>query len=259
MVEKTEGQRRLLRSARTHWRAILDTAATVSVIAACATLVWVQLFNRHAGQLPAAGRPTAPAGATRPAPPPAPKEPLSLRGAALKGDPGAKVAIIEYSDFQCPYCAGFARETLPTLTEKYVKSGKVVIAFRHLPLGQIHRFAVKAAEAAECAGRQGKFWEMHDVLFQKQKEIDEPNLGRFAGALGLDSTRFATCLDGQAAAHVKEDAASAGPLVVNGTPTFFVGSVQSDGSVRVAERLTGALPAKDFEAVLDKLLSAKAD
>jgi protein-disulfide isomerase len=258
MVEPTVGPDNVLRRLAAHWRVILDTAATLSIIAVSVTLVWVLLSNRRvAPQASAIAQPNAPSAApSRPAPVPPPKEPVSLGGATLLGDQNARVAIIEYSDFQCPYCAAFARDTLPGLIERYIKTGKVILAFRHLPLNQIHPFANKAAEAAECAGRQGKFWEMHDAMFENQQQLDERSLQRLADRVDLEPVKFSTCLKGQAARRVEDDTASAVPLGVSGTPTFFLGTIDPDGRVKVAERLTGALPAQQFTAVLDRLLAS---
>jgi protein-disulfide isomerase len=132
----------------------------------------------------------------------------------------------------------------------------VLLAFRHLPLTQIHPFAMKASEAAECAERQGKFWEMHDRLFQDQKRLEESSLVERARQIGLNAAQFTACLAGEAASEVQKDAAGANALAVTGTPTFFLGSVESDGRVRVLERFSGAVPVAQFESALDKLLGS---
>jgi protein-disulfide isomerase len=233
------------------WKTFLETVATLLMIVVASALLW-RMFTVDS-------RPRA-AGATRPAaraaPAPLPREPLSLEGAAIKGSKDAKVAIIEYSDFQCPYCATFARDTFPELDKRYVETGKVVFAFRHLPLETIHPRAVKAAESAECAGRKGRFWEMHDRLFLNPKELGDVSLRSRATAIGLDLKDFDDCLDGQTAAKVRSDASGAKALAVSGTPTFFVGSVQSDGRVKVLERFSGAQTVASFEKILDALLQA---
>lgn len=133
---------------------------------------------------------------------------MSLDGAATKGDRKAKVALIEYSDFQCPFCGRFARETLPQLDEKYVRPGKVLVAFRHLPL-PIHALAQRAAEAAECAGQQNKFWLMHDFLFRDSGQLAESKLTSSAAGLGLNDGQFKACLEGRTAAKARADAAFA--------------------------------------------------
>jgi protein-disulfide isomerase len=119
----------------------------------------------------------------------------------------------------------------------------------------MHPLAAKAAEAAECAGRQGRFWDMHDRLFGDQAHLDEPSLQQRGQALHLNPTAFAACLDGQAAARVREDAKGAEALHFSGTPTFLLGVVQRDGRLKVSQLIPGARPASDFENALDKLLT----
>jgi protein-disulfide isomerase len=123
--------------------------------------------------------------------------------------------------------------------------------FRHYPL-PIHVNARKAAEGAECAGRQGKFWEFHDWAFQHQKELDQANLRAAAKTLALDPASFDVCLGGQAAAKVQADVEFANAVSIGATPTWFFGVVQSDGKVRVTSRLTGAKPFEDLRQALDK-------
>jgi len=232
----------------------LETAATVMFIALCAVAIWVLLFGRPAltsavAASPRAGRPPA---AELP-----PSEPVSLDGATLAGTKGARVALIEYSDFQCPFCGKFARETLPDLEKLYVSTGKLVLAFRYLPLTQIHPFAQKAAEAAACAGEQDRFWSMHEQLFGDQAHLDVRDLEQRAKHLGLNVDRFNLCLDSnQTAARVQSDAASGAALGVSGTPTFFIGTVQADSRVKVTQRLSGAQPLAQFQAALDRALSS---
>ena len=100
--------------------------------------------------------------------PPLPKDPVDLAGAILAGNPSAHVAMIEFSDFECAFCGRFTRDTEPTLWHEYVDSGQLLVAFRHLVLEERHPHALRAAEAGECANRQGQFWPMHDVLFHNQ-------------------------------------------------------------------------------------------
>jgi protein-disulfide isomerase len=182
-----------------------------------------------------------------------PAAPLSIAGAALRGDPAAKVVVIEYSDLECPYSGVFAREIAPAIDEAYVKTGRVQWAFRHLPLS-FHQNAVKAAEAVECAGRQGKRWELQRTLFANQKQLDPVSLRAHAATAQLTLKDFDLCLAGQMAAIVQAHAAEARELRVNGTPTFFLGLRQADGTVKVTRRLSGARPVAEFQAALDTLL-----
>jgi protein-disulfide isomerase len=189
---------------------------------------------------------------------PVPKEPISLAGAAVKGDSTAKLVIVEYSDFQCPYCASFVRQTLPMLEKTYISTGKASLAFRNLPIAEIHPQAVKAAETAECARRQGKFWEMHDRLFLDQAGLEDVALVRRGQSLGLDPAASNRCFSGDAAAKIRQEVAEAKELQIMSTPSFFIGLRQSDGRVQVLQRLNGNQPYSTFASALDGILSAAA-
>ena len=169
------------------------------------------------------------------------------------GNRSAKVGLVVYSDFQCPFCGKFARETLPILDEQYVRPGKVLVAFRQFPLPK-HPFAVKAAEAADCAGRQGKFWSYHDRLFANPQSLDLAGLHEHARQVQLDTRQFAACLAGQASVMVQADMASGSALQVAGTPAFLAGTMLPDGRMKVMERFSGALPAVQFQSMLDRLV-----
>jgi protein-disulfide isomerase len=144
-----------------------------------------------------------------------------------KGAADAKITMVEFSDFQCPFCSRFA----PTLDQVMAKYGdRVKLVFRHLPL-PIHPQAPKAAEAAVCAQDQGKFWEMHDALFRNQNALGVDGLKARAAELGLDAQAFATCLDsGTKTAAVAADAADARKVGIEGTPALFVNGRLIDGA-----------------------------
>ncbi|MEO8070534.1 MAG: thioredoxin domain-containing protein [Acidobacteriota bacterium] len=189
---------------------------------------------------------------------PLPDRLISLQGIPVKGRTTAKVAIIEYADFQCPYCAVFVRYTLPDLDRLYLKTGKVQLAFWQSPMSEIHPRAEPAAEAAECAARQGRFWEMHDALFDNQLLLDDRGLRNHAAAVGLNAGRFSACMAGEATASVRRQRAAAAALRVEGTPTYFIGTVQADGTVRVATQIIGMQRVEVFQAVLDPLIATGA-
>lgn len=229
---------------------VLEGVATLMVIALAGALL-VDLWQGRAGPVEAVG--TA-ARRGRPPAPPLPSEPFSLDGVTQVGNRDAKVVVVEFSDFQCPYCARFASDTLPELRRRYIDQGKVLFAFRHLPLA-IHPMAVKAAEAAECAGKQGRFWAMHDRLF-RAPITSEDSLVEQSRAIGLNIEVFRQCLTGETAGRVMADAAFAKSIQVTGTPTFFLGTKGVDGRVTVVERLSGAQPLPSFEGPIDRLLAA---
>jgi protein-disulfide isomerase len=187
-----------------------------------------------------------------------PREPVSIANEPVKGDTTAKVAVIEFSDYQCPFCARYSKDTLSQIRSDYVETGKVRYVFRDLPL-PFHKQAFKAAEAAHCGGEQGKFWEMHDVLFQNQTALSPEQLPVHAKSVGLDEAKFQQCLDsGRFADAIKKDIADAGSVGIGGTPTFLIGVVQpSDGRVKVVKKLVGAKPYEEFKAAIDGMLAAQ--
>ena len=138
-----------------------------------------------------------------------------------KGSSDAPLTLIEFTDYQCPFCARWTSQTLPQLTEEYVKTGKVRLALLDLPLESIHKQAFKAAEASHCAEEQGKFWEMHDRLFENHQAL-EP-WSAHAEAVGLDAAKFESCLaSGKYADAVRRDMAQAQRAGATGTPAFVL-------------------------------------
>jgi protein-disulfide isomerase len=184
-----------------------------------------------------------------------PREAVSLAGAATRGSSTAGVGMIEYSDFQCPFCTRFARETLPALLAEYVDSGRVLIAFRHRPMERIHPFAMEASRAAVCAQNQGRFWEMHDSLFAAPDQVNEAAFIRRAHAIGLQEDLFRQCLaSGGARDRVNKDRQFADDLGIRATPSFLFGWIERNGHVRVTTRFSGAQPLDKFESTLNELL-----
>lgn len=177
-----------------------------------------------------------------------------LDTASILGETTAPVAIIEFLDFECPFCGRFARETLPDLRQQYIDKGKVLFAFKHLPL-PIHKTAVLAAKAAECAGRQGQFWQLHDSLFNRRERLTEAAL--YSPLPNLDSSRFRICLSNPDDTRIRENQSEAKLLGVSGTPTFLIGRLKADGSVDVTNVLSGARPGTEFAAIIESLLISK--
>ncbi len=146
----------------------------------------------------------------------------------IRGPEGAPVTLVEYGDFECPHC-GRAAPVVRQLLERF--DGRLRFVFRHLPLVDVHPNAALAAEAAEAAGAQGRFWEMHDLLFEHQTDLDPHDLVGFAANLGLDTHAFAEDLRlGTFSARVGQDVNSAGEAGVAGTPSFFVNGVRYRGA-----------------------------
>jgi protein-disulfide isomerase len=156
----------------------------------------------------------------------------------VKGPATAAITLVEYGDFQCPYC----REAYPIVKQLQQQLGaRLRFAFRNFPLTRIHQNAEHAAEAAEAAAAQGAFWQMHDRLFERQFALEDENLVEYARELGLDADRLAGALAaGTHRARVRESFLSGVKSGVNGTPTFFINGVRHDGSYDLAT-LLGAL------------------
>jgi protein-disulfide isomerase len=149
-----------------------------------------------------------------------PRTQVSADDDPFKGPADAPVTIVEFSDFQCPFCSR-VNPTLTRLRDRFGDSIRIV--FRDLPIQQIHPQAAKAAEAASCANEQKKFWEMHDVLFANQQALDVPSLKKHAATIGLDAAAFEKCLDsGKYAADWQKDSADAAAAGVQSTPAFFI-------------------------------------
>jgi len=185
------------------------------------------------------------------------ERPVSIDDDFIKGRSDAKITIIEFSDFQCPFCARFYQETLPFIDREYIQTGKARLVYRDFPLDTIHKDAQKAAEAAQCAGEQGKFWEMHDKLFENQKALGPNHLKRYAKEIGLPMTSFNECLDsGKYAKEVQKDLRDGQEAGVSGTPSFFIGFTGPDKTIQ-GFPLRGAVPYSTFKQTLDRLLEGK--
>jgi protein-disulfide isomerase len=180
---------------------------------------------------------------------------LDLSNNPSEGEATAKLTLVEFSDFQCPFCGRHVRDTAPQIEKEYVTTGKLRHVFLAFPLEAIHKAAFKAAEAANCAGEQGKYWEMNRRLFENQNKL-EP-LTALAEAIGLDVPKFEECLNsGRQAAAIRQNIAEAQKAGVTGTPTFFLAYTDPKSSkIKTVRRMTGAQPYSAFKTEIDKLLA----
>lgn len=176
-----------------------------------------------------------------------PDQPVSLEGLEVKdtdhvrGNKNAKITIVEYSDFQCPYCSSF-HTTMQQVMQAYPNDVKWV--YRHFPLDSIHPVARKAAEASECAGDQGKFWEYTDQLFANQQSLSLSSLSSFAETVGLNVNEFDACLSsGKYALKVETDLQEGVSMGVRGTPGSFING----------QTIPGAVPFEQMQAAIEKL------
>ena len=174
---------------------------------------------------------------------PQPRTQVAAEGPS-RGPKDAPVTIVEFSDFECPYC-GSAHDTVEQVMSTY--AGKVRLVYRQFPLS-FHPHAAKAAEASLCAADQGKFWEYHDVLFKNQKKLEPTELKAHAGEVGLDAQKFGQCLDsGDKKKTVDADQQAGLTAGVSGTPAFFINGIF----------LNGAQPIDEFKKVIDGELASK--
>jgi protein-disulfide isomerase len=174
-----------------------------------------------------------------------------------KGSRAAKIILFEFADYQCLFCLRFHRETFPRIDKDYILTGKIRFIFRHFPLEKSHPHAFKAAQAALCAAEQGKFWQMHNWLFDYQNSSRFNDWANYADLLDLDETRFMSCLDaGSTASKVKKDMADGKSAGVKVTPTFLFGVADSKTSrVKVFNKIEGAEDYSTFKKALDSLIA----
>lgn len=164
---------------------------------------------------------------------------VKVEGAYVKGPKDAAVTIVEFSDFQCPFCRTVVA-TVKEVMRQY--PGRVRWAFRDFPIASLHPKAPKAAEAARCAGEQGKFWEYHDLLFDSQAQATQADFKRFADQLKLDPKSFGLCLDsGRHRAAVQSDVDDGTRLGITGTPSFFING----------RPMVGAQPLETFRRIIE--------
>lgn len=170
---------------------------------------------------------------------------VEVGDAPFLGPKDAPITIVEFADFQCPYCS-MAVPTVQEVMKKY--DGKVKLVFKNFPLS-FHAQAMNAAVAADCAKAQGKYWEMHDKLFENHAKLDDALYGKLATAIGLDSGKFSACMkDPKIKSHVEAELAYGQSLGINGTPAFYINGVQL---------MAGAQPKEEFIKVIDVELSKK--
>jgi protein-disulfide isomerase len=182
---------------------------------------------------------------------------FAIDGYPSKGSQSAKLILVEFTDYQCPFCGRHFQQTSPQIDRDYVNTGRVRHVVRDFPIESIHKDALKAAEAAHCAGEQGQYWQMHARLFNSQNALTVDHLSAYAGALGLDVPGFQRCLDSNKyAGTIRQDLAAAQKVGVQATPSFLLGMAEPDGSsVKIVKMIAGAHPYTVFKEAIDSLLS----
>jgi protein-disulfide isomerase len=183
---------------------------------------------------------------------------ITIDGSPVMGKADAPVTLVEFTDYQCPFCRRHANVTFARIVKDYVETGKVRYVVRQFPLKAIHPKAVKASEASLCAGDQGQYWEMHDRIFKKTKAFNQEEWVRHAEALGLNMSSFKDCLEnGKNAFRVEQDLKEGTALGIRGTPGFFIGRTDPEdpNKFKAVEFLRGAYPFPQLNRSLIKCSS----
>lgn len=230
-------------------KGLLDTLATLAMLVASIAVVWTTLSGQGAN---AGGGPGIEyrrnGGAQN-----IEKEGLETALLSDRNSVGrSSVAIVEFSDFECPYCAKYAKETLPKIKAQYVESNRVTYSFRHFPTAQIHPRAVAAAAVAVCGEQQGGFWKTHDLLFQSPENLALTTQS-VAERLQFDEGLLSDCLS-DSKGRIEQDLKEGRRLGVTGTPTFFIGNVMPNGQLKIVNRIVGAVDFEIFRSAFDDLL-----
>lgn len=177
---------------------------------------------------------------------------VGLKGPPRLGSSTAKIGIVEYSDYQCLYCRDFHRKQFARIRQEYIDTGLVQFIHRDLPL-KMHRHSVPAAVAARCARAQGRFWDMHDALFDNQGRLGADLYAKLAGQLQLDEAKFSACLrEPMHEQDIARDLFMAKRLGFSGTPSFLIGTIEDD-TLTVVREARGAPPFDMFAQEIEKL------
>ncbi len=177
---------------------------------------------------------------------------LNLNGANMLGSKDAPVTLVEFTDYQCPFCQRFHVTTFADLKKNYIDTGKVRFYSRDMPLDSLHPNATRAAEAARCAGDQGQFWGLRGVMGANPDRLDLPNILNFAAQLGMDVNALKNCIDtSKYKDSVQTDVMEALRVGANGTPTFIIGKSTAEGVD--GEIMVGAMPYPQFEMKIKEL------
>ncbi len=222
-------------------KSIVDIASGIAVILASGVLVWTLLLR------PAPASPQSGPQVER-------VEGLRIGADFIRHQLGSgSITIVEFSDFECPFCRRHATDTFKEIQKDLLESGNVRYAALHFPIQEIHPHADAAAAAAECAGQQRRFWQMREKLFANPKQLATANLLQYSRELELEPVSFEKCLENaDTHAIVSADQLEGVRLGVAGTPAFFVGRMQPDGSIKLLTRIKGAVSIGAFKKAIDE-------
>lgn len=185
---------------------------------------------------------------------------LDISGAPAIGPEDAVVTLVEFSDYECPFCVRHFALTMPEIMAKYIRPGRIRYVFKDFPIDQLHPEAIRGHEAARCAGEQGKFWEMHGKMFSPAGTHTMEQLEARATEIGLALDTFRECMaSGRFVQSIRDSVAKAAQLGANGTPAFFIGLRDPEtDQVRLLEHVSGAQPFSEFERALEGALAQAA-
>lgn len=226
-------------------RTLLDLVVTILVAVAACAVIWRSRPQAAERPLEAAERPSKE--------PPLPTSPLSLGDAFTLGSQMAPVALIEFGDFECPFCRRFEEATLPAIERNFVQPGKVLFAFKSVPL-TIHPHAKTAAKIASCAARQGRFWAIQGLLFERIGQLEDSDTMALFARREVDVSALSKCV----ATPIGDNDQTASAVPIKGTPTFFVGRAVN-GSLIATKRIEGAKSISVFAAAINTVLTALGD
>lgn len=186
---------------------------------------------------------------------------MTVVASPFLGEEAAPVTLVEFSDYQCPFCKRHFTSVMPELVRTYVDSGQLKYVMREFPIASLHPQAPMASLAALCAGEQGKYWQMHDLIFGEPKRISPNALKQHAATIGLDAAAFISCLgDNRYAAQIRRDLAEGEKLGVRGTPTFLLGTTDpaDPTRLRATKLIRGAQPLTVFSQAIEEILNETA-
>jgi len=244
--DESNGQDELRISKLTLWKGISAVLGILLVIAIVTGGFGSKVGSFNQGQAAPAAQPSAPAAQNAPSPTVVATDIKTLiDDDAIEGNAKAKVTIVEWSDYECPFCVKFYNGAYQDIKKNYIDSGKVKFIYRDYPL-QFHQNAQKAAEAAECAGEQGKYYDMHNKLFEKGVAGGAASFKQYAAEIGLDAGKFNDCLDsGKMASETAKDMKDGQTAGISGTPGFIING----------NKIVGAQPFENFKQVIDAELA----
>ena len=183
---------------------------------------------------------------------------IDLSGGPFKGSTTSPVVLVEYSDYECPYCIRHFTQVMPQIEAAYIQTNRIRYAFRDFPIDQLHPESIRAHVAAHCAAEQGKFWNLHPRLFSKAGSHTPAELQSVAQQAGLNMSAFSACVAADKySAAIRQSTAFAISMGAEGTPFFLVGLIDGNNQMKPLTKLPGAYPFEQFQQAIDAALGQK--